>query len=67
MTYQQYVKRYPIRRDRNTGRYGFERVYDCVDLSRCVHASKQAAGKARKESYDYHEANPLLHTMRQLP
>lgn len=58
MTYQQYAKRFPIRQARNTGRYGFERVYDCIDLTRCVYASKQAAGRARKECYDFDEANP---------
>lgn len=63
MTYQQYTKRYPIHQARNTGLYGFERVHDCLDLSKCVYSSRQLAGRVRRSAYEYAEANPAPTTV----
>ncbi len=49
--YRHFAQRFPIRQARNTGRWGWERVHDCIDLNRCVHKSPMVAGRARKQAY----------------
>lgn len=44
---QQYKAAHPVLQATHTGKWGFERVYDCFDLSRAVYASKRAAELAR--------------------
>ncbi len=41
---------HPIRQNRSTGYWGFERVCDCLNLNRCVFKSKQAASRYRNEA-----------------
>lgn len=37
----------PVRQNFHTGRWGFQRVHDCVDLNRCIYATERAAQIAR--------------------
>ena len=40
----------PVRQSHHTGLWGFARVYDSLDLNRCIYASKRAAEMARSEA-----------------
>lgn len=59
-----YRDAHPIVRSFHTGKYGFARIYDCVDLGRCIYLSEQAARRARtiaaKLSAYYEEENARL-------
>lgn len=52
MTYPEFAKAHPISQAFHTGRYGWERISDCLNLARCVYSSPQQAGKARKAAFD---------------
>lgn len=45
-----FKKAHPIRQSRNSGKWGFERVCDCLNLNRCIYATKRAAEMARAEA-----------------
>ena len=52
MTYEEFCEAYPIHLATHTGRWGWERVYDSINLQRCVFATAQIARKNRKSAYE---------------
>ena len=47
MTKAEYNKAYPVVQAFHTGLWGFERIYDSVNLNRCVYKTRRAAELAR--------------------
>lgn len=45
-----FKKSHPVGQSRNSGKWGFERVCDCLNLNRCVYNSKRAAEMARSQA-----------------
>ena len=45
--FKQYKKEHPVRQSFHSGRWGFERCGDCVNLNRMVYRTKRAAQLAR--------------------
>lgn len=41
------IKEYPVGQSFHTGKWGYARVLDCLDLSKCIYRTKRAAVIAR--------------------
>ena len=55
----QFKSQHPIQRSVSTGKYGFRRVCDCVDLSRFVYPTERSAQMARAEAARAYAATEL--------
>jgi hypothetical protein len=51
MTSKEFYAAYPIVQSTHSGLWGWERVYDCVNLQRCVFHTRQSANQHRKRAY----------------
>ncbi len=51
-SYKEFAKDFPIQQAVNTGLFGYERVYDCINLTRCIYKTRSEAGKARKQNFE---------------
>ena len=49
--WEDYKKRHPVNQASHTGLWGYARVYDCLDLSRCYYKTRRAAQLARAREY----------------
>jgi hypothetical protein len=41
---------HPVGQSFHTGKWGFDRVCDCLNLNRCIYSSRKAAEMARAEA-----------------
>lgn len=63
---QDFVNEHPVRRAFHTGRYGYERIGDCINLNACTFNTERQAERARNgdahrwadEQYGMDEVNP---------
>lgn len=51
MTKKEFNLRNPVMQAFHSGGWGFERVYDYLNLNRCVYATRRAAELARSRAY----------------
>ena len=54
MTHEEFCRTHPVVQAFHTGLWGYERVYDCVNLNRCIYKSERAAKLAREKAYREH-------------
>jgi hypothetical protein len=45
-----FKKAHPVGQSFSSGKWGFERACDCLNLNRCIYDSKRAAEMARAEA-----------------
>ena len=50
-TLKEFAERYPVRQATHTGLWGWERVYDCIDLRHCVFRSRRDAERDRAQAF----------------
>lgn len=50
--YKEFSKQYPISQNKHSGLFGFERVYNCLNLNKCIYKTVQQAGKDRKLKFN---------------
>jgi len=41
------IAQYPVRQNHHTGKWGYARVCDCIDLNKCIYQTERAATIAR--------------------
>jgi hypothetical protein len=53
---EDYKKRHPVGRSLHTGKWGFDRVGDCLNLRRCIYETEHSAKIARAKAAVEEEA-----------
>ena len=52
------IAQYPVRQNHHTGKWGYKRVCNCLDLSQCIYKTERAAIIARNRFARMSEENP---------